>query len=104
MYQGKPIFYGLGSFSFHTGHGGRAPGDWVGMLARLTFDDSALVEVAFSMVRHNERNETYVCDPRHDKEAVEKIMRRCDKLGTALTISGRELIMWRKPCREGSAS
>src|SRR5205814_3057683 len=23
IYRGKPIFYGLGSFSFHTGHGGR---------------------------------------------------------------------------------
>jgi poly-gamma-glutamate capsule biosynthesis protein CapA/YwtB (metallophosphatase superfamily) len=97
MYQGKPIFYGLGSFSFHTGHDGRAHGDWVGMLARLTFDDRALVEVAFSMVRHNERNETYVCDPGQDKEAVEQIMRRCDKLGTTLTISGSEMIVWKKP-------
>src|SRR5437773_6210373 len=96
-YRDKPIFYGLGSFSFHTGHGGRAHGDWVGMLARLTFDDSALVEVAFSMVRHNERNETYVCDPRQDKEAVEQIGRRCDKLGTALTINGREMIVWKTP-------
>src|SRR5882762_813207 len=104
MYRGKPIFYGLGSFSFHTGHGGRAHGDWVGMLARLTFDDSTLVEVGFSVVRHNERNETYVCDPRQDKEAVEEIMRRCEKLGTTLTISGSEIIVWRKPCREGSAS
>ena len=93
MYRGKPIFYGLGSFSFHTGHSGRTHGDWVGMLARLTFDDSALVEVAFSLVRHNERNETYVCDPPLDKEAVEQIMRRCDKLGTTLTISGREMIV-----------
>ena len=67
------------------------------MLARLTFDDSALVEVAFSMVRHNERNETYVCDPRQDKEAVEQIMRRCDKRGTTLTISGSEMIVWKKP-------
>jgi len=97
MYRGKPIFYGLGSFSFHTGHGGRAHGDWVGMLARLTFDDSALVEVAFSMVRHNERNETYVCDLRHDKEAVEQITRRCDKLGTTLTVSDSEMIVWQKP-------
>jgi hypothetical protein len=40
MYRGKPIFYGLGSFSFHTGHGGRAHGDWIGLLARLTFDDA----------------------------------------------------------------
>jgi poly-gamma-glutamate capsule biosynthesis protein CapA/YwtB (metallophosphatase superfamily) len=97
MYRGKPIFYGLGSFSFHTGHGGRAHGDWVGMLARLTFDDTALVEVAFSMVRHNERNETYVCDLRGDKEAVEQIVRRCDKLGTPLTMCGSEMSVWKKP-------
>jgi poly-gamma-glutamate capsule biosynthesis protein CapA/YwtB (metallophosphatase superfamily) len=96
LYLGKPIFYGLGSFSFHTGHGGRSHGDWVGMLARITFDDRALVEVAFSMVRHNERNETYVCDPGQDKEAVEQIMRRCDKLGTTLTISGSEIIVWKE--------
>jgi len=97
MYRGQPIFYGLGSFSFHTGHGGRAHGDWVGMLARLTFDDSALVEVAFSMVRHNERNETYVCDPGQDREAVEQIMRRCDTFGTTLTIRGGQMIVWRAP-------
>jgi poly-gamma-glutamate capsule biosynthesis protein CapA/YwtB (metallophosphatase superfamily) len=95
MYRGKPIFYGLGSFSFHTGHGGRAHGDWVGMLARLTFDDTALAEVAFSLVRHNERNETYVCDPRQDKDALDQITRRSDRLGTALTISGSELIVWK---------
>ena len=93
MYRGKPIFYGLGSFSFHTGHGGRAHGDWVGMLARLTFDGAELVEVAFSLVRHNERNETYACDLEQDKEAVEQITRRCDKLGAALALSGSEMIV-----------
>jgi poly-gamma-glutamate synthesis protein (capsule biosynthesis protein) len=97
MYRDKPIFYGLGSFSFHTGHGGRAHGDWVGMLARITFDESALVEVAFSMVRHSERNETYVSDPHLDKDAAEQIVRRCDKLGTKVTISGSELMVWKKP-------
>src|SRR5439155_767972 len=79
--------------SFHTGHVGRAHGDWVGMLARLTFDDSELLEVAFSLVRHNERNETYVCDLGQDKEAVEQITRRCDKLGTALAIRDSEMIV-----------
>jgi hypothetical protein len=48
------------------------------------------------MVRHNERNETYVCDPRQDKDAVEQIARRCDKHGTTLAISGNELIVWRR--------
>jgi len=75
------------------GTAGRAHGDWVGMLARLAFDDATLAEVAFSLVRHNERNETYVCDPRHDKDAVEQIVRRCDRLGTTLTISGSQLIV-----------
>jgi poly-gamma-glutamate capsule biosynthesis protein CapA/YwtB (metallophosphatase superfamily) len=93
MYRDKPIFYGLGSFSFHTGHGGRAHGDWVGLLARLTFDDAALVDIALSLVRHNERNETYVCDPHLDKEAVEQLMRRCETHGTLLAIRGSELVV-----------
>ena len=78
--MGRHLFTPRTSFSFHTGHGGLAHGNWVGMLARLTLDDSALVEIAFSMVRHNERNETYVCDPRRDTEAAEPIVRRCATL------------------------
>ena len=44
-------------------------------------------------VRHDEENHTYVCDPTLDKDAVEQITRRCDKLGTTLAISGGELIV-----------
>src|SRR6516225_5317464 len=46
-YRGKPIYYGLGSFSFHTGHGGIKHGDWVGMLAKLTFDGTAVKKATF---------------------------------------------------------
>src|SRR5204862_7832171 len=35
MYRGKPIFYGLATFSFNTGHRGRAHRDRAGILARL---------------------------------------------------------------------
>jgi hypothetical protein len=66
------------------------------MLARLTFDDAALKEVAFSLVRHDEGNATYVCDPHLDREAVEPITRRCEARGTALTISGNDLIVWKE--------
>ena len=97
MYRGKPIFYGLGSFSFHTGHGGLQHGDWVGLLARLTYEDTGLVGVGFSMVRHDQRNQTYLCDPSQDKEAVEQITRRCSTFGTTLTISGDQMIVWSKP-------
>jgi poly-gamma-glutamate synthesis protein (capsule biosynthesis protein) len=51
-YKEKPIFYGLGSFSFHTGHQGIKHGDWIGILARLDTGTS------FSFVRHNAENET----------------------------------------------
>ena len=54
----RPIFYGLGSFSFHTGHGGRRHGDWIGMMVRATVVDRAIAGVGFGFVRHNDRNET----------------------------------------------
>ena len=47
VYRGKPIFYGLGSFSFHTGHGGRRHGDWIGMMVRATVTGRAITGVGF---------------------------------------------------------
>ena len=58
-YRRKPIFYGLGSFSFHTGHGGRRHGDWIGMMAKV--EAGGLGDVRFRFVRHNEANETVPC-------------------------------------------
>lgn len=91
VYKGKPIFYGLGSFSFHTGHGGRKHGDWVGMLARVVIDNGRTAEAAFRLVRHNEMNETYFCDPRKEAAALQDIESRSTPLGTRLTIAGDEV-------------
>ncbi len=54
MYRGRPIFYGLGSFSFHTGHGGRRHGDWIGMMVRVEADRSGIAAARFQFVRHND--------------------------------------------------
>jgi poly-gamma-glutamate synthesis protein (capsule biosynthesis protein) len=91
VYQGKPIFYGLGSFSFHTGHGGRKHGDWVGMLARVEIDSGTVTEAAFRLARHDESNQTYFCDPAKEGEALEEITRRSTALGTRLDVSGAEV-------------
>ncbi len=91
VYKGKPIFYGLGSFSFHTGHGGRKHGDWVGMLARVAIGKSRTTEAAFRLVRHNESNETYFCDPAKESAALEEIARRSTHFGTKLVIAGDEV-------------
>jgi poly-gamma-glutamate synthesis protein (capsule biosynthesis protein) len=85
VYRDKPIFYGLGSFSFHTGHGGRAHGDWIGMLARCGFDDRArLTEAGFSFVRHNQLNETVLCAVADEQTEFQEIVQRSVAYGTRL--------------------
>jgi poly-gamma-glutamate synthesis protein (capsule biosynthesis protein) len=91
IYKGRPIFYGLGSFSFHTGHGGRKHGDWVGMLARVSIDKGNVSAAAFRLVRHNEANETYFCDPKKESHALEEIGRRSAAFSTKLAVAGEEI-------------
>ena len=61
VYNGRPVFYGLGSFSFHTGHGGRKHGDWLGMMVRLAWDRKKIEKAAFQFVRHDDQNRTVLC-------------------------------------------
>ena len=96
MYKGKPVFYGLGNFSFHTGHGGRRHGNWIGEAAHLSYADKVLQKVAIRLVRHNEANETYFSHPRDETEAIARLQGFCDKFGTKLTPSGDELVIWQK--------
>lgn len=91
VYKGRPIFYGLGSFSFHTGHGGRKHGDWVGMLARVNIDGGNVREAAFRLVRHNDANETYFCDPQKEAGTLEQLRRRSSAFGTKLTTAADEI-------------
>ena len=91
VYRGKPIFYGLGSFSFHTGHGGRRHGDWIGMMARARFDGALLAEAGFRFVRHNDRNETVPCTLEKEQEELEDIFKRSAAFGTRLSASGDDV-------------
>ena len=84
LHRGKPIFYGLGSFSFHTGHGGRAHGDWVGMMARITLQDGAVAGAAFRFVRHNEANETVPCNAEDEGATLAELAAASAGFGTAL--------------------
>jgi len=96
MYKGKPVFYGLGNFSFHTGHGGRKHGNWIGEAAQLTYDDKVLQRVAIRLVRHNDANETYFSPPRDEADAIARLQSFCDKFGTKLATDGDELVIWRR--------
>jgi poly-gamma-glutamate capsule biosynthesis protein CapA/YwtB (metallophosphatase superfamily) len=93
IYKGKPILYGLGCFSFHTGHGGQAHGDWVGMMANLSFDGRRLARAAFEFVRHNEANETYICRLSDEEAELADIEKRSRDLGARLTRDGNEVVI-----------
>ncbi len=91
VYKGKPIFYGVGSFSFHTGHGGRKHGNWVGMCARITVAEKRLQEATLQFVRHNDQNETVPCALADEKATLEEISRRGAQFKTRFTPRGNEV-------------
>jgi poly-gamma-glutamate capsule biosynthesis protein CapA/YwtB (metallophosphatase superfamily) len=88
VYQGKPIFYGLGSFSFHTGHGGRRHGDWIGMMAQVEAGQSGITDASFRFVRHNAQNETVACTLADEGPTLDRIIERSSRLGAPLTSDG----------------
>jgi poly-gamma-glutamate capsule biosynthesis protein CapA/YwtB (metallophosphatase superfamily) len=91
-YKGHPIFYGLGSFSFHTGHGGRKHGDWVGMMARVAVDENRKPrDATVQFVRHNDDNETFVSSMASETEITAKIIEKSALLGTRVNVQSDRL-------------
>jgi len=88
LYRGKPIFFGLGSFSFHTGHGGRRHGDWIGMMARAEIGPAGIGAAHFRFVRHNAANETVPCALAAEGATYDRIVARSTPLGASLTPEG----------------
>jgi len=93
VYKGRPIFYGMGNFSFHTGHAGRKHGDWVGMLARVVLEERAIQRVALRFVRHNDRNETLLRLPGEEPAAMRDLIERSAPFGTRIEAQGDEAVV-----------
>lgn len=92
IYRGKPVFYGLGSFSFHTGHGGRRHGNWLGLLAQVTLNGRACERASFEFVRHNEHNETVICTMAQEQAALEALRERSAKFKTVISTDGNSTL------------
>jgi poly-gamma-glutamate capsule biosynthesis protein CapA/YwtB (metallophosphatase superfamily) len=91
VYKGKAIFYGLGNLSFHTGHGGRKHGDWIGTMVRATVGRQGIEGVTFQFVRHNEANETVPCKMADEAEELADIIKRSAPFGTKFTTEGNQV-------------
>jgi poly-gamma-glutamate capsule biosynthesis protein CapA/YwtB (metallophosphatase superfamily) len=91
VYKRRAIFYGLGSFCFYTGHGGRRHGNWIGMMPTATLGTSGIERVLFRFVRHNDRNETTPCALADEAAELEDIIARSAPWGTRFTPRGDEV-------------
>jgi poly-gamma-glutamate capsule biosynthesis protein CapA/YwtB (metallophosphatase superfamily) len=91
VYKGVPIFYGLGSFSFHTGHGGRAHGNWLGMMVRVSWDRRRIARAAFQFVRHDRHNRTVLCALADEGAAFDEIARHSAGFAARFTARGDEV-------------
>ncbi len=45
IYKGRPIIYGMGNFSFDTGHLGTRHGDWIGLMIRVEIENKHVARV-----------------------------------------------------------
>lgn len=88
IHNGRPIFYGLGNFTFATGHLGRTHAGWIGMLVELTFASGKVVGCDFRFVRSNDDNETYLCRLADEAETLADLGARSGKLGAKLRPEG----------------
>jgi poly-gamma-glutamate synthesis protein (capsule biosynthesis protein) len=93
VYKGKPIFYGLGSFSFHTGHGGLRHGDWLGMMVRVFSEGGQITKAAFQFVRHDNHNRTIMRSLADEGAALDHIARESAGLGTSLAAEGDQVLL-----------
>ena len=94
IYKEKPIFYGLGCFSFHTGHEGRVQGDWLGLMVRVLLEDRKVVKVTCAPVRHNEINETVIRAAKAEPEGMRRLAELSGKFNTKLDIGDDEVTVW----------
>ncbi len=88
LYNGRPIYYGLGNLCFKTGHGGRSHANWLGMVVELSFDGGQCSGHNFRFVRHNDAHETVFRSPADEAEALADLTSRSKKLGATLTADG----------------
>jgi poly-gamma-glutamate capsule biosynthesis protein CapA/YwtB (metallophosphatase superfamily) len=97
IYQDKPIFYGVASFSFETGHRGRAHPNWIGLMLNITTEDGALVRAALFFVRHNAQNETVPRPITAEQAELDHLRHLSARFNTVLEIEGDEVVVWPKP-------
>ena len=93
VYNGKPVFYGLGSFCFIPKRTKHKDPDSVGLMLNVTEEGKKIVRVAFSFVRLNSDNQTFIRSPDKEPEALNRIKQLSKRFGTVFTVEGDEVVV-----------
>ncbi len=88
VYNGKPIFYGLGNLTFSTGHLGRKHAGWIGMMVNVTFDRGAITGCHFRFVRSDDEDVSYLCRLADETETLTDLAARSNKLNAVFKPEG----------------
>lgn len=96
IYKGKPIYYGLGSFCFIKSNKRFLKG-WVGMMARVSFEDGKITKMGFSLVRQNDNTEVEIRPVAQEQAAIAEIQQMSKRFGTRLAPAGDEVIVTAAP-------
>jgi poly-gamma-glutamate capsule biosynthesis protein CapA/YwtB (metallophosphatase superfamily) len=91
IHKGRPIFYGLGNFTFSTGHLGRKHAGWIGMLVELTYEQGSVAHCSFQFVRSNSNDETFLCRLADEAETLANLGARSGKLGARFDPQGDQV-------------
>ena len=92
VYKGKPIYYGLGSFCFIKSNKRYLKG-WVGMMARVTFDDKRVSKITFSLVRQNDNTEIVIQQAAQEAQALADIQKMSKQFNTKMEPSDDQVIV-----------
>ena len=95
-YKNKPIYYGMGSFSFNIGHRGHKHPNWVGLMGKVEIDGRKITRASFQFVRHNQKNETVLRSLKSEVKELDNMRAKSDPYGATLKARGNEVVFFER--------
>lgn len=92
--HGKPIFYGMGNYSFQMAHSADDfYAKWVGMTARIEVVNGGVGDIRLDFVRRGGSNETLPCLPSDEPVERDLLLASSQALGTAFEDCGDHFLL-----------
>lgn len=97
IYDGKPIFYCVGSFFFKHGHRGRVHGDWIGLAVTVSFEDRQVERISFCFVRPGEGTSRFRRAEDESEMFAQLAEQSFKSYGTRFEVEDGEVVVWKRP-------